>query len=208
MMVFKWLPRNYRTTDLRCSMIIADTFIIASKEMKKTWRIHNKKMFDTNWDFFSWITSVYKWWRSNHRKEYSVRYKTTVRHKSQLSKSSKGSKCGKLSTESKPKMNYTCVEFQENYYKKITCKRAPLRSSDKDIHVQLNQEDKLVILSKHFSWPMCTCLRLAGILYGSTWILSFQQEFSNWLQAFLNRLRTFFQINCLSNLENWCKCIM
>ena len=43
-------------------------------------------------------------------------------------------------------MHYTCVVSQENYYQKLTCKRAPLRSSDKDIHVQINQEDKLTIL--------------------------------------------------------------
>ena len=42
---------------------------------------------------------------------YSVRYNKTVRHKSQFSKSSKGSKCSKLSTESKPKMHYTCVGY-------------------------------------------------------------------------------------------------
>ena len=42
-------------------------------------------------------------------------------------------------------MHYTCVVSQENYYQKLTCKRAPLRSSDKDIHVQINQEDKLTV---------------------------------------------------------------
>ena len=35
---------------------------------------------------------------------------------------------------------------QENYYQKLTWKRAPLRYSDKDIHVQINQEYKLTIL--------------------------------------------------------------
>ena len=43
-------------------------------------------------------------------------------------------------------MHYTCVGSQENYYQKLTCKRAPLKSSDKDIHVQINQEDKLTVL--------------------------------------------------------------
>ena len=77
---------------------------------------------------------------------YSVIYKKIVRHKSQLSKSSKGSKCGKLSTKRNPKLNYTCVGSQENYYQNLICKRTPLRYSDKDIHVQINQEDKLTIL--------------------------------------------------------------
>ena len=43
-------------------------------------------------------------------------------------------------------MHYTCVGSQENYYHKLTCKRAPLKSSDKEIHVQINQEDKLIVL--------------------------------------------------------------
>ena len=146
MMVFKWIPQNYRTTYLKCNMMIFDTFIIESKELKKTWRSHNKKMFDTDWDFFSWITLVYICWRSNLKKEYSVRYNKIVRHNSQLSKSSKWFKCGKLSIGSKTKMHYTFVGYQENYYHKLTYKRAPLRYSDKDIHVQINQEDKLTIL--------------------------------------------------------------
>ena len=72
---------------------------------------------------------------TNIEMTYSIRYNKTVRHKSQLSKSSKWSKCGKFNTKSKPKMHYTCVGSQENYYQKLTCKREPLRSSDKDIHV-------------------------------------------------------------------------
>ena len=80
------------------------------------------------------------------RNEYSVRYNKIVRHKSQLSKSSKGSKCGKLSTKRKTKIPYTCVGSQENYCHKLTCKREPIRYSDKYIHVQINQEDKLTIL--------------------------------------------------------------
>ena len=43
-------------------------------------------------------------------------------------------------------MHYTCVGSQKNYYQKLTCKRAPLRYSDKEIHVQINQEDKLTVL--------------------------------------------------------------
>ena len=43
-------------------------------------------------------------------------------------------------------MNYTCVGSQENYYQNLICKRTPLRYSDKDIHVQINQEDKLTVL--------------------------------------------------------------
>ena len=77
---------------------------------------------------------------------YLVRYNKIVRHKYRLSKSLKGSKCGKLSTERNPRIHYTCVGSQEKYYQKITCKREPLRYSDKDIHVQINQEDKLIVL--------------------------------------------------------------
>ena len=33
-------------------------------------------------------------------------------------------------------------------------------------------------------------------------------NFQTRCRAFLNRLWTFFQIVCLSNLENWCKCIL
>ena len=57
-------------------------------------------------------------------------------------------------------MNYTCVGSQENNYQKITCKRAPLRSSDKDTHVQINQEYNLTILgselerTKHINFSM------------------------------------------------------
>ena len=65
-----------------------------------------------------------------------------------------------LSIESKPKMHYTFVVSQENYYHKLTCKIAPLRSWDKDIHVQINQEYKLTVLgnelerTKHLNFYM------------------------------------------------------
>ena len=86
---------------------------------------------------------------------------------SHISKSLKGFKCGKLSTERKPKMHYTCVGSQENYYQKITCKREPLIYLDKDIHVQINQEDKLTFLgselerTKHLNFFMSHTVKIA-----------------------------------------------
>ena len=97
------------------------------------------------------------------KRESSVRCSKIVRCESHISRSSKGSKRGKLSTESKPKMHYTCVGSQENYNiskeseanmclgasnKSIEKERSitRIRSSDKDIHVQINQQDKLTVL--------------------------------------------------------------
>eukprot|EP00253_Pinus_taeda_P024018 PITA_24018 len=97
-------------------------------------------------------------------RESSVRSTKRVRCDSQLYRSSKESKYGKLSTESKPKMHFTGVGSQENSNilkesEANLCLGASSKSiekeglmphprlSDMDIHGQINHKDKLTDLS-------------------------------------------------------------